>query len=43
MRDCRQNALRQKTHFARRLKRITPVQPRCEKFFSFGFSEIDVS
>jgi hypothetical protein len=43
MRDCRRNGLRQKTHFASRLKRITPVQPCREKYFSFGFSEIDVS
>jgi hypothetical protein len=42
-RDCRQNGLRQKTHFASRLKQITPVQPCREKYFSFCFSEIDVS
>jgi hypothetical protein len=38
-----QNGLRQKTHFASRLKRITPVQPCREKYFYFCFSEIDVS
>jgi hypothetical protein len=43
MRDCRRNDLRQKTHFASRLKRITPVQPCREKYFYFCFSEIDVS
>jgi hypothetical protein len=43
MRDCRRNDQRQKTHFASRLKRITPVQLCREKYFSFCFSEIDVS
>jgi hypothetical protein len=38
-----QNGLRQKTHFASRLKWITPVQPCREKYFAFGFSEIGVS
>jgi hypothetical protein len=36
----RQNHLRQKTHFASQFKQITPVQPFCEKYFSFVFSEI---
>jgi hypothetical protein len=40
MRDCRRNGVHQKkTHFASRLKRITPVQPCCKRYFSFGFSE----
>jgi hypothetical protein len=42
-RDCGHNGLRQKTPFASRLKRITPVQPCREKYFYFCFSEIDVS
>jgi hypothetical protein len=41
--DCRQNDLRQKTHFASRLNRMTLVQSCCEKYFDFAFSEIDVS
>jgi hypothetical protein len=32
-----------KTHFASRIKRITPVQPCREKYFAFVFSEIEVS
>jgi hypothetical protein len=43
MRDCHRNEVRQKTHFASRLKWITPVQSCREEYFAFGFSEIDVS
>jgi hypothetical protein len=43
MRDYRQNHGRQKTHFASRLKRITPVQSSLPKIFLFAFPEIEVS
>jgi hypothetical protein len=37
------NSLRPKTHFIRRFKQITPVQPSGEKYPYFAFSESMIS